>query len=79
MKLKSKTREGGRIIKIHDQPKTPFQRLIDSEHLSQEKKQELLKRKETLNPFLLRQQLDEKLKWFFKIVDIRKRQSREAG
>jgi hypothetical protein len=79
MKLKTKTREGARIIKVHDEPKTPFQRLLENPHLTQEQKQELLKRRESLNPFTLRKQLEEKLKWFFKIVDIRKKQSREAG
>lgn len=79
MKLKSKTREGGRIIKVHDEPKTPMERLIESEKLSQEEKQILLGRKQNLNPFKLKEELDKKLKWYFKIVDIRKRQSRAAG
>lgn len=79
MKLKSKTREGGRIIKVHDEPKTPYQRLLESEHLSQEEKQMLMARREHLNPFGLRNELEKKLKWYFKIVDIRKRQSREVG
>ena len=79
MKLKSKTRVGGRIVKVHDEPKTPFERLLESEHLSQEQKQNLLGRVTDLNPFKLKEELDKKLKWYFKIVDIRKRQSRAAG
>lgn len=79
MKLKSKTREGGRIIKVHDEPKTPFERLLESQSLSQEEKQALLTRAEHLNPFALRAELDKKLKWFFRIVDIRKKQSQAAG
>lgn len=75
MKLKSKTRVGGRIVKVHDEPKTPFHRLLESEHLSQEEKQALLARVEHINPFRVRQELEKKLKWYFKIVDIRKRQS----
>jgi hypothetical protein len=42
MKLKNKTRIGGRIVKVHDEPKTPFERLLESENLSQEEKQALL-------------------------------------
>jgi hypothetical protein len=79
MKLKSKTRDGARIIKIHDEPKTPFERLLESQHLSQEEKQALLARVEHLNPFALRAELDKKLKWLFRIVDIRRKQSLAAG
>lgn len=79
MKLKSKTRVGGRIVKVHDEPKTPFERLLESEHLSQDEKQALLSRAEHLNPFALKAELDKKLKWFFRIVDIRKKQSQAVA
>jgi hypothetical protein len=79
MKLKSKTREGGRIIKIHDEPQTPLERIINCEHVSQEQKQALLARLESLNPFKLKAELEKKLKWYFRIVDIRKKQSKAAG
>jgi hypothetical protein len=79
MKLKSKTRVGGRIIKVHDEPKTPFERLLESDHLSNEEKQTLLARAQDLDPFALKAELDKKLKWFFRIVDIRKKQSQNAG
>jgi hypothetical protein len=79
MKLKSKTRIGGRIVKVHDEPKTPFERLLDSHQLSQEQKEILLARTQHLNPFALRTELEKKLKWYFRIVDIRKRQSQAAG
>lgn len=79
MKLKSKTRVGGRIVKVHDEPQTPLARLINCEHVSQEQKQAILARREHLNPFRLKAELDKKLKWYFRIVDIRKKQSREVG
>ncbi|MGE3263331.1 MAG: integrase [Bacteriovoracia bacterium] len=79
MKLKSKTRVGGRIVKVHDEPQTPFARIINCEHVSQEQKQALLARRQHLNPFRLKAELEKKLKWFFRIVDIRKKQSREVG
>ena len=38
MKLKSKTRIGGRIVKEYDEPQTPFERLLNSGHLSEDQK-----------------------------------------
>ncbi len=75
MKLKTKTRIGGRTVKVHDEAKTPFERLLESDHLTQDQKQALLARAEGLNPFTLRTELEKKLKWFFRIVDIRKKQT----
>ena len=79
MKLKSKIRVGGRIVKVHDEPKTPYQRLIDCPHVHQEEKLALMARLEHLNPFRLRDELEKKLKWYFRIVDIRKKQGRVVG
>ncbi len=79
MKLKSKTRIGGRIVKVHDEPKTPFQRLLDCENFSQSEKEMLLARVNQINPFKLKVELDKKLKWYFRIVDIRKKQSLAVG
>lgn len=79
MKLKEKTRVGGKIIKVHDRPTTPYQRLLDSGHLTKEQRERLESKMKDLNPFTLKKELDEKLRWFFKIIDIRKRQSLAAG
>lgn len=79
MKLKSKTRIGGRIVKLYDEPTTPYQRLLQSPNLSQEEKQALMARRENLNPFHLRTELEKKLKWYMRIVDIRKKQSQRVG
>ena len=79
MKLKSKTRVGGRIVKVHDEPTTPYQRLLENEHVSQEEKQALMARREHLNPFVLKNELEKKLKWYMRIVDIRKKQSQRVG
>jgi hypothetical protein len=49
-KLLSKTSIGSRTKKIYDQPKTPFQRLMESPHLSQELKDRLAKQRAVLNP-----------------------------
>jgi hypothetical protein len=73
MKLKSKTRIGGKVVKVHDKPKTPYQRLLESEHLTEVDKIKLKARIKHINPFALQIELEKKLKWFFKIVDINKR------
>jgi hypothetical protein len=75
MKLKTKTREGGRIIKIHDKPKTPYQRLMDSGILSTEQSNKLLSTYQHLNPFTLKKELEKQLKWFFRIVEVRNREA----
>lgn len=53
MKLKSKTRIGGRIVKVHDEPQTPIARIINCEKVTREQKQVLLARRQDLNPFRL--------------------------
>lgn len=78
MKLESKTRIGGRIKKVHDEPKTPYQRLLDSS-LPEEAKEKLKAEYQTINPFGLKKELDEKLKWFKRLVEIERRHTRVAG
>ena len=46
MKLKAKTRIGGKIVKQYDTPKTPYQRLIDSRKLDRTQKMRLSSQKE---------------------------------
>lgn len=79
MKLKSKTRVGGKIIKVHDEPTTPYYRLLKSNTLSAEQTTKLQNQFKKLNPFELKKELDEKLKWFFRIAEIRKNTLSEAG
>ena len=79
MKLKTKTRIGGKITKIYDTPTTPYHRLMISQTLTPEQKQKLEDKFKELNPFILKKELDEKLKWFFKLAEIRKKSMSEAG
>ena len=65
MKLKSKERVGSKYIKKYDEPKTPYQRLLESSHLSQDRKDKVKQRVGQLNPFKLKEGLDSKLKTFF--------------
>lgn len=68
-KLIAKKRRGAKIIKIHDKPKTPFQRLIESQHLDHKTKQQLLDYFKTLNPFKLHQQIVRKIKKIHKVLN----------
>ncbi|NQW29837.1 MAG: hypothetical protein HQ472_04930 [Ignavibacteria bacterium] len=52
-KLLTKHREGAHVLKTHDKPKTPFQRLLDSQTLTARKRKELIKINRSLNPFQL--------------------------
>jgi len=52
-KLKSKTRVGSREIKVYDVPRTPFQRLMDSEYVPQETKDALGAQVTLYNPVQL--------------------------
>lgn len=79
MKLKEKTRLGGKLIKRHDQPKTPYHRLMESSHVTDSEKVVLQARFQRLNPFELKKEMETRLKWFFKIVDINKARKLNVG
>ena len=62
MKLLSKERVGSKTLKHHDPPKTPYQRIVESPHISLDIKQLLFNQLEKLNPFVLREAMEKKLK-----------------
>ena len=67
-KLLEKRRVGSKTIKVFDKPKTPFQRILESEHIDNRLKT-LLKSKYTfLNPFDLRKSLDKSMTKFFRLA-----------
>ena len=68
-KLHSKDRIGSKIKKVYDQPKTPYQRLLDSGHLSDDQSRSLKEKMQTLNPFELKRTLEEKLSSFWSFAD----------
>ena len=61
MKLVSKERIGSRYRKRYDQPRTPYQRLLDSGHLTREQEEQLRRRKQRLDPFDLKSKIEDKL------------------
>jgi hypothetical protein len=49
-KLMSKSRVGSKVKKLYDEPKSPYQRVTDSPHVSEQRKQKLRDQFGTLNP-----------------------------
>lgn len=66
VKLIEKKRVASKTVKRYDKPKTPYQRVLESPEVSAETKRALREQFKTLNPFVLRKALEEKLKKIFK-------------
>lgn len=62
IKLVLKERIRGRIHRRYDKPKTPYQRVMESSEIPEEKKQQLLTTYESLNPAQLKRTIDQKLR-----------------
>lgn len=58
MKLIEKTRVGSKIIKKHDKPTTPYERVLNSSWVADEVKEKLKKEYEALDPFVLKKNVD---------------------
>lgn len=58
MKLKSKVRQGARVKKKYDEARTPYQRLLDSNYIAAEIKEQLRERYRLLNPAQLKRQIE---------------------
>lgn len=61
MKLQEKKRIGSKIFKKHDDPKTPYQRVLDSKFIPPHTKRSLKELYKILKPFKLRKAIDEKI------------------
>ena len=62
MKLKHKERVGSRVIRKYGPALTPLSRVLGCAEVSEENKARLRSRKEKLNPFALRREVDRQLK-----------------
>ena len=60
-----KTRVGAKFKRKFDKPRTPYQRVLDDETVSQIQKEQLRATYALLNPFELKKSLDRKLKTFY--------------
>ena len=71
VKLQEKERLGSKIIKRHDKPTTPCDRLLASRYIRKEKKLWLRQQRQALNPFILRTIVQQKLKRILQICSLR--------
>jgi hypothetical protein len=69
MKLKSKTRVGGRIQRVYDEPRSPYQRLVESGQISRKVVAQLRETYESLNPVALHRQLESLRRELFELAD----------
>ncbi|MBT9166872.1 MAG: hypothetical protein DDT19_00196 [Syntrophomonadaceae bacterium] len=70
-KLLKKERLGSRLKRLYDKPKTPFERVLESNEGDQIKIAELKKLQNTLSPFDLAQTIEKKLDHIFTLANIR--------
>lgn len=68
MKLVAKTRVGAKVIKRYDRATTPYQRVLDSPHVSNAHKQALRDIYQTLNPRWIRAELDRRLQTLWSLA-----------
>ena len=69
MKLVSKTRHGAKVHKVYDTARTPYQRLLESDVLTEAKRQELVAIYHGLNPVLLLKQINENLEHLWDLAE----------
>ena len=67
-KCVEKKRVGSRKVKKYDKARTPYQRVLESEDVSEEIKEKLRKRYMTLNPIKLRNEIERELEKIFSPV-----------
>jgi hypothetical protein len=70
MKLKEKIKVGSRYKKKYDRPKTPYQRLLDSEHIADDIKRDLRIKHQGLNPFALKRTIEQKTNRILRLVSV---------
>ncbi len=57
MKMREKTRVGSRVKKKYDRPRTPYQRVLDSSHVEEGRKEVIKREHVKLNPAELKRQI----------------------
>jgi hypothetical protein len=70
LKLMDKTRINSKYKKKYETPRTPYQRIIESPHISEKNKGALRKQHQALDPFKLKQQINRQLKAIFRLVTV---------
>ncbi len=69
MNLKEKIRDKGKVHRKYDTPKTPYQRIMESEKIPEKTKEELREFYRRLNPAELKRKIDEKIHRLFKVYE----------
>lgn len=77
-KQKSKIRVNSKYKRKFETPKTPYDRVLEDPSVSQNIKDKLRAEKENYNPFEVKKRLDEKLKFFEKLLQNQKQKSEIA-
>jgi hypothetical protein len=70
-KLLSKTRDGAKVTKRYDTPKTPYARVLASAHVSDGAKRRLTKHYETLNPVALKRKITDLQRRLYELVSLK--------
>lgn len=70
VKLQEKKRIGSKVIKRHDKPTTPCDRLLASRYVSTEQKEWLREQQRIRNPFLLQKCVRQKLKAILRLCSL---------
>jgi len=74
MKLIEKTRVGSKVTKRYDKPKTPYQRIMESDKIPWKIKEKLTEEYNKLNPALLKRKLDKLQRKLSKAYDTKQRE-----
>jgi hypothetical protein len=69
MKLKEKIREGGKIRRKYDKPRTPYQRMMESEQIRKSAKNKLQRQYESMNVAELHRQVEELRNRLFDLIE----------
>ena len=69
MKLVSKSRDGAKVHKVYDTARTPYQRLLEADVLTEDKRQELAAMYDGLNPVQLLKQINENLEYLWSLAE----------
>jgi hypothetical protein len=72
MKLRSKERVGGKIKRKYDNPRTPYQRLLESGQLGEEAQAALKSVYQSLNPAALKRQIEATLEELWQLYEQKK-------
>jgi len=70
LKLVEKTRINSKYRKKYDKPKTPYQRIMESEHIDKQTKQKLKSVHLQLDPFKLKADIERKTRLIFRLVKV---------